>query len=72
MKINNPLPVALAFTASLIFYNAQALSQEESNRFAQLEALLTAQNWVEADRETIAVILNNSQNLSCPNLRAMN
>lgn len=72
MKMNNCLLVALVFTASLVFYNVQAQSQEDANRLTQLEALLTAQNWVEADRETIALIRNNPQNLSCANLRAMN
>lgn len=49
----------------------KAVSAETSNGFAQLETLLQAKKWYEADQETTSLIRNSSSNLACPNLNAI-
>ncbi|MEG4088799.1 GUN4 domain-containing protein [Microcoleus sp. Pol12B4] len=48
-----------------------AHSQESTSEFSKLQSLLEAKKWYEADQETVSLIRNNSANLSCPNLRAI-
>jgi len=48
-----------------------AHSQESNSEFSKLQSLLEAKKWYEADQETVSLIRNNSANLSCPNLRAI-
>jgi len=48
-----------------------ANSQESNSEFSKLQSLLEAKKWYEADQETVSLIRNNSANLSCPNLRAI-
>lgn len=49
----------------------QALSQERSGEFTSLQSLLEAKKWDEADKATISLIRNDSENLSCPNLNSI-
>jgi len=44
-----------------------ASAQETSSEFRQLQTLLEAKKWDDADRETVSLLRNNPT--SCPNLR---
>ncbi|MEG4408754.1 GUN4 domain-containing protein [Microcoleus sp. MON2_D5] len=44
-------------------------AQETSSEFRQLQTLLEAKKWDDADRETVSLLRNNPT--SCPNLRAI-
>ncbi|MBE9092521.1 GUN4 domain-containing protein [Tychonema sp. LEGE 07203] len=46
-----------------------ASAQETSSEFRQLQTLLEAKKWDDADRETVSILRNNPT--SCPNLRAI-
>jgi hypothetical protein len=46
-----------------------ARAQETSSEFRQLQTLLEAKKWDDADRETVSLLRNNPT--SCPNLRAI-
>lgn len=72
MKFNYCLSAALIGVSVAIVQPAfQALSQEGAGEFGQLQSLLAAKKWGEADKETVSLIRNNSENLSCPNLSSI-
>lgn len=57
-------------------YPALAQQMEETSAieespFSYLESLLSSKKWYEADQETISLIRNNPDNLSCENLQTL-
>ncbi|WP_341525527.1 GUN4 domain-containing protein [Nostoc sp. UHCC 0302] len=72
MKLNYLFSATLVSVSFIVFHTASpVLSQQASNNFAQLQSLLEARKWYEANEETISLIRNDSANLSCPNLSSI-
>lgn len=64
--------ITLAFIAVFVAVWQQSFpvqAQETSSEFRQLQTLLEAKKWDDADRETVSILRNNPT--SCPNLRAI-
>ncbi len=72
MKLNHHLSALLVSISILALPTLPALSQQASSNFDKLQSLLQSQKWDEANQETISLIRNNYQNLSCPNISAIN
>ncbi len=72
MKFYHSLSAALINVSVVVVHPAfQAMSQAGVDNFTPLQVLLEARKWDEADKETISLIHNNSENLSCPNLSSI-
>jgi hypothetical protein len=72
MKLNyyfSALLIGISIVVSPVF---PARAQEALNKFDNLQTLLQRQKWEEANQETISLLRNNPQNLSCQNLSVIN
>jgi len=70
VKFNTRLTVALVAASFMVMQPLLSVhSQEKNSEFKKLQALLKAQKWYLANRETTRVINENPDNVTCPNLR---
>ena len=72
MKLNHHFSALLVSISILGLPTLPALSQQASSDLNKLQSLLQSQKWDEANQETISLVRNNSQTLSCPNISAIN
>jgi GUN4-like len=69
LKIAKTTLALVAGTVAILLPIVRATAQETSSEFTQLQTLLEAKRWDDADRETVSILRNNPT--SCPNLRAI-
>lgn len=61
--------VFITASVAILLPVVRTTAQETSSEFSQLQTLLEAKKWDDADRETVSLLRNNPT--SCPNLRAI-
>jgi hypothetical protein len=69
LKLEKTTLALIAGTVAILLPIVRATAQENSSEFTQLQTLLEAKRWDDADRETISILRNDPY--SCRNLRAI-
>jgi hypothetical protein len=68
-KLGKTPLVLIAVSVAVLQPALPARAQQTSSEFRQLQTLLEAKKWDDADRETVSILRNNPT--SCPTLRAI-
>jgi GUN4-like len=70
LKLGKTTLALIAVSVAILLPVVRATAQETSSEFTQLQTLLEAKRWDDADRETVSILRNDPS--SCRNLRAIN